>query len=112
MQSSHRDMKPADIEDRSIRQPQKSREWDSSRCYRGSRITSTFRSLLLEESATGVAWPPPVQAGLTAPMKEAGAMVNDHHRMQLWAGQSAAMAAAIPAGDLVKQIWKDARALL
>lgn len=45
-------------------------------------------------------------------MKEAGATAGDYHRMQVWAGQSAVMAAEVPAGDLVKQIWKDARALL
>jgi nitronate monooxygenase len=56
--------------------------------------------------------PYPVQRGLTAVMKEAGAAAGDYHRMQVWAGQSAAMARPIPAGDLVKQIWDDARALL
>jgi nitronate monooxygenase len=56
--------------------------------------------------------PYPVQRGLTAAMKEAGAAAGDHHRMQLWAGQSAAMAKPLPAGDLVKRIWSDARALL
>jgi nitronate monooxygenase len=45
-------------------------------------------------------------------MKEAGAAANDYHRMQVWAGQSAAMAKPIPAGDLVNEIWQDARALL
>ena len=55
--------------------------------------------------------PYPVQRGLTAAMKEAGAAAGDHHRMQLWAGQSAAMAKPLPAGDLVKQIWNDARTL-
>ena len=29
-------------------------------------------------------------------MKEAGAAAGDYHRMQVWAGQSAAMAKAIP----------------
>jgi nitronate monooxygenase len=56
--------------------------------------------------------PYPVQRGLTAGMKEAGAAAGDHHRMQLWAGQSAAMARPLPAGELVKQIWNDARSLL
>ena len=56
--------------------------------------------------------PYPVQRGLTAAMKAEGAAANDPHRMQLWAGQSAAMAQAIPAGDLVRRIWDDARALL
>ena len=53
--------------------------------------------------------PYPVQRGLTGPMKEAGAREGDHHRMQLWAGQSAAMAREQPAGDLVQQIWDQAQ---
>jgi nitronate monooxygenase len=56
--------------------------------------------------------PYPVQAGLTAAMREAGMAAGDLHRMQMPAGQSAAMAKPLPAGDLVKQIWNDARALL
>ena len=56
--------------------------------------------------------PYPVQRGLTALMKQAGAAAGDHHRMQLWAGQSAAMAKPMPAGDLVKQIWDQAAAYL
>ena len=56
--------------------------------------------------------PYPVQRGLTANMKEAGAAANDYHRMQVWAGQSAAMAKPIPAGDLVRKIWQDARRYL
>jgi nitronate monooxygenase len=56
--------------------------------------------------------PYPVQRGLTQPMKDAGAKANDHHRMQVWAGQSAAMSKAIPAGTLVREIWDEARALI
>jgi nitronate monooxygenase len=56
--------------------------------------------------------PYPVQRGLTAVMKEAGAAAGDYHRMQVWAGQSAAMSREVPAHDLVRQIWADARALL
>ncbi|MGH8557078.1 MAG: NAD(P)H-dependent flavin oxidoreductase [Methylococcales bacterium] len=56
--------------------------------------------------------PYPVQRGLTAPMKEAGAAAGDSHRMQVWAGQSAAMAKPIPAGDLLREIWSQAKALL
>ena len=44
--------------------------------------------------------PYPIQRGLTAMMKEAGAAAGNYHRMQVWAGQSAAMAKPIPAGDL------------
>jgi nitronate monooxygenase len=56
--------------------------------------------------------PYPVQRGLTQPMKDAGAKANDHHRMQVWAGQSAAMSKAIPAGQMVREIWDEARSLL
>jgi len=56
--------------------------------------------------------PYPVQRGLTASMKQFGAAANDRNRMQLWAGQSAAMAKAIPADALVKQIWAQAESLL
>jgi nitronate monooxygenase len=56
--------------------------------------------------------PYPVQRGLTAAMKQAGSAAGDHHRMQVWAGQSAAMAKPVPAGALVTQIWSDAQALL
>jgi nitronate monooxygenase len=56
--------------------------------------------------------PYPVQRGLTAAMKAAGAAANDHHRMQLWAGQSAAMAKPIAAGALVSQMWEQARQYL
>jgi nitronate monooxygenase len=53
--------------------------------------------------------PYPVQRGLTAAMKAAGAEASDPHRMQLWAGQSAAMGRAIPAGALVARMWDEAR---
>jgi nitronate monooxygenase len=56
--------------------------------------------------------PYPVQRGLTQAMKDAGAAAADYHRMQVWAGQSAAMAKPIPAGDLVVEIWRDAEVLL
>jgi nitronate monooxygenase len=56
--------------------------------------------------------PYPVQRGLTGPMKEAGAAAGDYHRMQVWAGQSAALGKPIPAGDLIREIWESAKALL
>jgi nitronate monooxygenase len=56
--------------------------------------------------------PYPVQRGLTAAMKQDGAAAGDHHRMQVWAGQSAAMARPISAGELVTQIWNEAETLL
>jgi hypothetical protein len=37
---------------------------------------------------------------------------NDKDRLQTWAGQSAAMARAEPAGEIVRRIWDEANALL
>jgi nitronate monooxygenase len=56
--------------------------------------------------------PYPVQRGLTGPMRAAAATAGDHHRMSAWAGQSAAMAKPIPAGDVVRDLWEAARDLL
>ena len=56
--------------------------------------------------------PYPVQRGLTAAMKAAAAAANDRHRMQLWAGQAAAMAKPVAAGVLVREMWEDAKKLL
>lgn len=56
--------------------------------------------------------PYPVQRGLTAAMRNAAQENGDVHRMQAWAGQSAAMARAKPADDVVRRVWQDAQALL
>jgi nitronate monooxygenase len=56
--------------------------------------------------------PYPVQRGLTARMKEAGSAAGDYHRMQVWAGQAAALARPIPARELVLQMWEQAQAFL
>jgi nitronate monooxygenase len=56
--------------------------------------------------------PYPVQRGLTAAMKAAAVTAGDYHRMQVWAGQAAAMAKPLPAGDLARQMWEKAQAFL
>jgi nitronate monooxygenase len=56
--------------------------------------------------------PYPVQRGLTAAMKEAGAAAEDSHRMQVWAGQAAAMASDLPAAEIVARVWKTAERYL
>jgi nitronate monooxygenase len=67
-------------------------------------------------SATSPSAPPPapypVQRGLTASMRAEAQRQSDVQRMQAWAGQSAAMAKAEPAADLVKNWWRDAQQLL
>lgn len=56
--------------------------------------------------------PYPVQRGLSAAMREAGAKAGDVDRMQVWAGQSARLAPAEPAGDYIRRIWDETRAML
>lgn len=56
--------------------------------------------------------PYPVQRGLTAAMREAGAKARDVQRMQAWAGQAAAFTRAEPAAELVRRLWQEAEALL
>ncbi|ASR44062.1 2-nitropropane dioxygenase [Xanthomonas citri pv. mangiferaeindicae] len=56
--------------------------------------------------------PYPVQRGLTAPMRAAAARDGRLDAMQAWAGQSAWLAQARPAGELVQGWWRDAQALL
>ncbi|HZZ88692.1 MAG TPA: nitronate monooxygenase [Caulobacteraceae bacterium] len=56
--------------------------------------------------------PYPVQRGLTQTMRDAAAAANDAGRMQAWAGQAARLARAEPAGELVRSLWTEARAML
>ena len=56
--------------------------------------------------------PYPVQRGLTAPMRGTAHKEGDLHRMQAWAGQSACLAKASPAGDVLAHVWNEAAALL
>jgi nitronate monooxygenase len=56
--------------------------------------------------------PYPVQRGLTTPMREAGQRAGDVHRMQAWAGQSAALARPEPAADFIRRVWAEAEKLL
>jgi nitronate monooxygenase len=56
--------------------------------------------------------PYPVQRGLTVAMRREAERANDVERMQAWAGQSARLARAEPAGKIVQDIWKETRELL
>jgi nitronate monooxygenase len=56
--------------------------------------------------------PYPVQRALTAAMRDSAGKARDVRRMQVWAGQSAALAEAEPAGELVLRLWREAEALL
>src|SRR5689334_843609 len=77
----------------------------------GRAIATNFVKAAAAPGAPAPA-PYPVQRGLTEPMKSTGAAANDYHRMQVWAGQSAAMAKPLPAAKMIKEMWESARELL
>ncbi len=56
--------------------------------------------------------PYPVQRALTQPMRDAATKAGDMERMQLWAGQSAALARPRLAADLARELWDGAKAML
>lgn len=56
--------------------------------------------------------PYPVQRGLSAAMRSAAQKDGDLQRMQAWSGQSAALARAEPAAQLLQSLWNGAQGLL
>jgi nitronate monooxygenase len=56
--------------------------------------------------------PYPIQRGLTSGMRHAAKKAGDAERMQIWAGQSAKLARAEPAGEIVRQLWDGSLRLL
>jgi nitronate monooxygenase len=56
--------------------------------------------------------PYPIQRGLTAAMRNEATKAGDASRMQVWAGQSARLARAEPAGQVLREIWDGACKLL
>jgi nitronate monooxygenase len=77
----------------------------------GRTIATDYARAAAEQSAPAPA-PYPVQRGLTSAMREQAQRAGDLQRMQVWAGQSAALARAEPARQVVQRIWSEAQALL
>jgi len=75
-----------------------------------SIVTAYVRAATAQDAPAPA--PYPVQAELVAPMRAAAAHADDVDRMAAWAGQSAALARAEPAGELVTRLWEEGRALL
>jgi nitronate monooxygenase len=77
----------------------------------GRSIATKYVRAATASDATPPA-PFPVQRGLTAPMRNAAQKEGDVERMQVWAGQSAALARAEPAASIVERLWAGAQDLL
>jgi nitronate monooxygenase len=85
-----------------------------TRAFSG-RLGRSINNAYVRAAAARGAPPPapyPAQRGLTQALREDAQRTNDKDRLQAWVGQSAAMARAEPAGDIVRRIWREADALL
>jgi nitronate monooxygenase len=85
-----------------------------SRAFSGRAGRSLATRYTLAATAAGAPEPAayPVQRALTAAMRQDALNAGDVQRMQAWAGQSAALARAEPAGQVVRRLWAEAQALL
>jgi nitronate monooxygenase len=77
----------------------------------GRAITTAYAQAATAPNAPPPA-PYPIQRALTQAMRDAGTRANDLDRIQAWAGQSASFARAIPAAELIADLWSGAQELL
>ena len=85
-----------------------------SRVFSGRAGRSIATDFVRAATAPGAPPPAPypVQRGLTSVLREYAGKIGDVQHMQAWAGQSAAMARAESAKDVVHRIWEEAKAFL
>ena len=86
----------------------------ATHAYSG-RLGRAIRNPFTEASAAKSAPRPapfPIQRNLTAPMGAEALATGNIDTMKAWAGQSASFARAVPAADIVADLWRDAEKLL
>ncbi len=81
-----------------------------TRLFSGRLGRAIANDLLRTEAP--LAAPYPVQRALFAPLRAAAEAAGNTAAMQMWAGQSARLASAEPAGALTARLWQEAQALL
>lgn len=79
---------------------------------RAGRTIATAYARAAADPASPAPAPYPVQRALTQAMRDTGTRANDLDRIQAWAGQSARLASAKPAAEIVTDLWDGAVALL
>lgn len=85
-----------------------------TRAFSG-RLGRSIRTRYVDDAArseTPSPAPYPVQRALTARMRQAASASENLDGMQAWAGQSARLAKALPAADIVNGIWQGVRELI
>ena len=82
-----------------------------TRAFTGRTARGIANRFLREHSADAPSAYPHVHH-LTAPLRAAARERGDAEAINLWAGQAHALAAGVPAGELVRRLGADARAAL
>jgi nitronate monooxygenase len=77
----------------------------------GRSLRTLYTAAATEPSAPDPA-PYPIQKNLTKAMRDDAVKLNNLNGMQAWAGQSAKLALAMPAEEIVIDLWKGAQRLL
>ncbi len=83
-----------------------------TRAFSGRAGRSIATDYVRAAEAAPAPAPYPVQRGLTSEMRKAAQQSGDIQRMQLWAGQSAALASSELAADIVRSLWGGAQPFL
>ncbi|NMG41721.1 nitronate monooxygenase [Chelativorans sp. ZYF759] len=77
----------------------------------GRSLRTAFAEAWRDEGAPTPA-PYPIQRNLTGALRSRGLRENDIDRIQAWAGQAASRAPCRPAGEIVIELWDEAKRLL